>query len=607
MAAGGSSNPDLNGASGLENNPQAPGNSLTVFQPPKHRVPTRLSEMIDTETETILTETTKALDTVSTSEDHFSFLDYGPICTPILSGRKHSKSMTNVTSDIACVLDLTKVPSQAISHPECEVFQTQLTAAKNGDGTIKPFDPESFYTPPATRDPSRTNLKEIPGNFSRDFSSGFGSLSDASGAQAPPPQQLILPPFLCPDGRRSPDKDTASREETLRIEKAFIECNPDFPINDSPHMEESRGDSGGGNISPTPLPQRMKGWARRSPRSSPTLKQLKLTNLFSKTDPQAPTSGRANLRQGLRRENKGIMGNENDPATLGSGISEPPTQLGCSLPTPGQPLQTNLTPTESTLDLSSSIAPIEIIETAGGKESPGPGIDLVDITSTYNSPSPLLPPTSHPNSINSGDLTILDNLANGETDWTTYNETNKWGDTPSSSRSTSPSWPQWWNQRVELSPSPPATDRGPLPRVTWDDHHPSNRIAQFPVSSRSRNITGIDTDSVTISFSQLGIGEENGSQRMEGTSENASLSMALNDASQEPSEVNTGTESDIELPFLAEAMWKMARSGSRAGTKALTYARHHNPVGDGQRTNPTLYSGRQKPNAQDLDSLETGS
>lgn len=50
--------------------------------------------------------------------------------------------------------------------------------------------------------------------------------------------------------------------------------------------------------------------------------------------------------------------------------------------------------------------------------------------------------------------------------------------------------------------------------------------------------------------------------------------MALTDTSQELSETQTGIESSIELPFLAEAMWKMARSSSRAGTKAQAYARH---------------------------------
>lgn len=47
MAEGGSSNPDLDGVVGLENNPQTSGNSLSDFRPPPYCVPTRLSEQID--------------------------------------------------------------------------------------------------------------------------------------------------------------------------------------------------------------------------------------------------------------------------------------------------------------------------------------------------------------------------------------------------------------------------------------------------------------------------------------------------------------------------------------------------------------------------------
>lgn len=189
--------------------------------------------------------------------------------------------------------------------------------------------------------------------------------------------------------------------------------------------------------------------------------------------------------------------------------SGPPTQLGCSLPTPGQPIHTNKPTTKSIIDRDSSIATIETVE---GGDTVNPVVDQVGINPTYNSPSPPLSPRL--NFTNSGDLTTLDNLVNGETDWTTYNETNKWGDTPSSSRSTSPSWPHWWNQRVDFSPSPPITQRGASSRVTWDD--PLNKKAYTSTRPAQRNGTVIDTNSVSISFSQLGIEDENGPRTMEG-------------------------------------------------------------------------------------------
>lgn len=451
MAEGGSSNPDLNGTAGVENNPHTSGNSLSDFHPPPYRVPTRLSEQIDAETDAILTETTQALDTVSTSEDHFSFLDYGLILTPTLNDSKHPKPKAKSVSNIAHVdNDVTKVPSHTISHPDYTVSQTKFTAAKHGVGTIKPLNYDSFHTAPSSSNSSTITPGGLHENLSRDLSSGFGSLPGTSGTPAPP-KQLALPPFLCPNVRPSSEIDSALQEENLRIGKAFIDCNPDHSETHSSQIDKISVVNAGEDTSPAPLPQRTQGWARRSPRNFPNLRQLKLTNLLRKDNLPSHTPAWENMNKNLVNSKTGLtssptpaegVGNEiNDSPRSESNNQGDPTLLGNSQPTPGQSSQVISTPPPEPTVSSGYDLSVEAIETPGEMGTLG-SLD------NSNHPPKLYPSLSpHDNPTNPGDLTTLDILVNGGPDWTTYNETNKWGDTPNSSRSTSPSGPNGGTNR----------------------------------------------------------------------------------------------------------------------------------------------------------------
>lgn len=135
---------------------------------------------------------------------------------------------------------------------------------------------------------------------------------------------------------------------------------------------------------------------------------------------------------------------------------------------------------------------------------------------------------------------------------------------------------------MDLPPTPPVFkgNKDPQYPSTNDSNVVTNKIVHFSSPLKPRNgsckkVSVVDTDLVSDSFSQLDIDDETNQQPMEGTSENTSLTAALNDLPQDPPGTNPiDTHSNVELPFLAESMWKMARSGCRAGTKARTYAQH---------------------------------
>lgn len=130
-----------------------------------------------------------------------------------------------------------------------------------------------------------------------------------------------------------------------------------------------------------------------------------------------------------------------------------------------------------------------------------------------------------------GDLTILDDLARQDQDWTIYTEYNRWGDTP------------------------PASELNSV-IVLENQHFNDNQLKSVHFDPSKTT-----TDSLSVSFSQLEITDDNdGDQHMrDEPMTTASLAEVLEGTSSttpQDAPTTTPTPSPIELPYLAELTWK---------------------------------------------------
>lgn len=147
-----------------------------------------------------------------------------------------------------------------------------------------------------------------------------------------------------------------------KTSRAFIESFNESSVSPKPsHHSPSAEDVAS---SPTPLPQREMGWARRSPRRSSNLKQLKLTSLFTRGKARGP----------------GVV--SSPPTDLGTSVL-----LGSSHPHPGQPLEN--TPPNVHVSIPPSAS-------KGSISSPHPSAEMINYTLWYitrepNHPIALLP------------------------------------------------------------------------------------------------------------------------------------------------------------------------------------------------------------------------
>lgn len=534
MAEGGSSN--ISNQISLERKVPSTetGDSGMISDPslsPTREAAPGLASLIDAETDIILKETTQALGSVSTPSDHgFSFNDYGDIPTPQpLKLSDRAGDVRNVYHPV-CNLPLNNVgpPSPCRSEPGLD----RARSAENLDydlgtivhSTISKNERESFHTPLSSGIFSRRpggdpHPSGDPKRDTRDSDQNRSSL-------------LILPSFLCPDTLSTVDPD-ARRDSVTRISRiteAFLQRSNELTVDNFEPSNSNCTSIGLAHTMPTPLPQREQGVSRRSPLRSPNLKQLKLTSMFPRK-----------------------LG-KIDPAERQS----PP--LGSSHPAQGQPPR---------------VEDSEVIVLNTPSQTP-------QEANTNPSPS------------EAGDLTILDNLANPDTDWTTYTEFNRWGDTPPDSGRNSPSWPDWWNQTHDYPPTPPTPILGlkcghPVNNVppggittgTSSNLHNSNKSVVFMRSSESRAhednlLANKVADDLSLSFSQLDLDDESNQRMMEGRADTTSLAAALQEGSNNSGDptLTKNNQDPLELPFLAESMWKLARSATRAGTKARTYAKH---------------------------------
>lgn len=97
-------------------------------------------------------------------------------------------------------------------------------------------------------------------------------------------------------------------------------------------------------------------------------------------------------------------------------------------------------------------------------------------------------------------------------------------------------------------------------------------------------------DTVSLSISQLDLGDGAEERMTEDSTPTTSLRETLMEIPTPPQEnSSTGaTPSNApELPFLAEATWKLARNATRAGIKVRTYARHLDDLSQDD-TNPII-------------------
>lgn len=153
--------------------------SLTDFNPADHRGHTRQSTLIDAESDTIVKETTEAMGTVCTSDDHFSFNDYGLISTPVALDLNKSEGSTNRASSSDYCINLTGVNTFSGVNNRAHSVESRAPSP-----TAKLADRESFYTP----------------SSSRNFSSRFGTGSQTPNLKAVKPSltyhhfYAIVPP-----------------------------------------------------------------------------------------------------------------------------------------------------------------------------------------------------------------------------------------------------------------------------------------------------------------------------------------------------------------------------------------------------------------------------
>lgn len=132
---------------------------------------------------------------------------------------------------------------------------------------------------------------------------------------------------------------------------------------------------------------------------------------------------------------------------------------------------------------------------------------------------------------------------------------NRWGDTPTSTQ-----------QHSAISLENLTTENQKLKLVHFN-----------PANAPADAVT--DTLSVSISQLEIGDGDDHDHDMLEtNPTTTPSLAEALEGTStitlSDKIPTSESSKTPLELPYLAEVMWKQARGATRAGIKARTYARH---------------------------------
>lgn len=493
-----------------------------------------LANRIDLTTENFIKETTNAMGTVSTSsEDSFSFNVYGTVETPTPANLRPTGIPTtspilirdfnhnSPPSSTVAVSDTTIPNTSPLSHNEGGEFCLKTLRTRSADRVNSGLNEvDSFHTPPTSKNPSKLCLSINSGQISSGYLTGSQQAQGLhlSAPLAPAGQNgntsLTLPPFLTvnPGDKRQTNQDSFA--QIHRISTGFFERSKEL------HGAEITLDRD--LHSRPPLAQRTKELFRASPHKPSVAnkyKQLKLTSLLEK------------------RAEGPITRKEGDPETTGWDTHPLP----------------HSTHTPDPINSDSTISIVGDSHPPRGQGTPEPHLgDSFTLINVGRRNRELSPPVD--STPIQSDLTILDNLARSDLDWTTYTECNRWGDTP----------PPSAQHSVE-------TQGGLHP----PDKYPKS-VHFTPLGASVKQAT----DKLSLSISQLEIGEDDGDQLMrEETTGAPSLAEALGGTS-----TTTSTDDDhtstittptpVELPYLAEVTWKQARGATRAGIKARTYARH---------------------------------
>lgn len=546
---------------GNDGSPSKHSDSTTPTSPVTNHKP-GLAQQIDVESDTMMKETTNALGTVSTPSNHFSFNDYGIIDTPQIRHNLYKNGMlgdsVHSTSDLRLYLEQDPIliegdpssgettknpqgdsyphPPATASAPRSLTAETHSASISNDNSPIKEIPKEidqistqmekTFSTADALeKDQSlgdgQTKVldSEVNADLFQTPPSSYTSIEVTSGGRLNN-VNLNLPSFLLPKPVSLLPDHPDSLQQIKKTSAGFLRCSGTPNVDQKGEINIGWDDDLHQNA---PLERRGSGETvrsrhRSSPRSnksSPT-KQIKSPKLKQlKLTSLFSKEGRALNLQDAYDSGLGSLPLGEEPSGLYPlGASHPPAAQDPKDPEWSESITIGDSPT--------------IIITNENAETPN----------------------------RAGDLSILNALVNKPSDWTVFTDSNRWEEESITLESTS-----------EIDPNP----KGPLTDHTKTVHF------NPPIQQKITNLMEKSIENVSLSISQLDLDDGADERMTEDPTQSTSLKETLMGVSAvAQTDIQEGSAPTVapELPFLAEATWKLARNSTRAGIKVRTYARH---------------------------------